>query len=274
MSKIKKKKKKKSKRPKGWLIDPKQIDNWLIKAAHQMQDENHKGVIRTCKQILRYLPKQDKVRAETLGLIGASYGMQKKFEDAYQTFSEAVQIDKEDAYLWFNHGLSCRYTSRAGQSLRSIEKAVQLEGDGEMATKFTEDLAFARKLAEGEIALRGEGFTLEELIEQQKLFQQGIQLLEEEKWEETEKCFRKSIAMGDCLPQPWGNLGIALSAQNRFDEAEDAYNRALEIDPNYQNAKTLLATLEYRRAHPDIKPEYKTSSPFDDIKPSIIINEV
>ena len=60
----------KRKRPKGWLIDPQQIDAWLVKVADQVRDENFKGAIQTCKRILRYLPKKDPVRAETLARLG------------------------------------------------------------------------------------------------------------------------------------------------------------------------------------------------------------
>ncbi|MBL6960643.1 MAG: tetratricopeptide repeat protein [Anaerolineales bacterium] len=220
------------------------------------------------------MPKGDKVRAEVLGYMGTSYAMQKKFEESYQIFSEAVQIDKEDAYLWFNHSLSCRYTSRSGESLRSMEKAVLLEGDGDMAKEFTKALAFAQKIAESELATRDEGFTLEELIEQQGYFQEGMRLSALGKWEEAEERFRKTIQMGDCLPQPWSNLGIALQMQERFDEAEDAYKRALEIDPKYKNAKKQLKNLKKQRTHPDIKPKFRISSPFDKMKkPSFTIKE-
>jgi hypothetical protein len=56
----------KRKRPKGWLMDAEQINAWLYQAADQLRDEDYKGVIQTCKRILRYLPKKDKVRTETL----------------------------------------------------------------------------------------------------------------------------------------------------------------------------------------------------------------
>lgn len=274
MSKKKKTKKQISNRPKGWLIDPKQIDAWILKASDQIRHKDYDGVIRTCKKILIYLPKGDKVRAEVLGYMGTAYAMQKKFEESYQTFSEAIQIDKEDAYLWFNHSLSCRYTSRSGESLRSMEKAILLEGDGDMAKKFTKELAFARKIAESELATRDEGFTLDELIEQQGLFQEGMRLSEQGKWEEAEERFRKTIEMGDCLPQPWSNLGIALQMQDRFDEAEDAYKRALDIDPKYKNAQKQLENLKKQRAHPDTKPGYKIISPFDKMKkPSLTIKD-
>ena len=274
MSKSKKKKKKTTNRPKGWLIAPKQIDAWILKASDQIRHKDYDGAIRTCKKTLIYLPKGDKVRAEVLGLMGTSYAMQKNFEESYQIFLEAVAIDKKDAYLWFNHSLSCRYTSRSGESLRSMEKAVLLEGDGDMAKEFTKELAFARKIAESELATRSEGFTLDELIEQQGYFQEGMRFSEQGNWAKAEERFRKTIDMNDCLPQPWSNLGIALQMQDRFDAAEDAYKRALEIDPKYKNAKKQLKNLKKQRAHPDTKPGYKIISPFDKMKiPSLTIKE-
>ena len=136
--------------------------------------------------------------------------MQRAFEDAYQAFDEAVQIDPDEAYLWFNYGLACLHTSRTGKSVPALERAVELEGQGEMADRFGEQLDFSRQIAESELATRGPDFSLDRLIKQQELFQQGLQLTAGRKWAKAEEVYREAIAMGDCLPQPWGNLGICL----------------------------------------------------------------
>jgi hypothetical protein len=57
--------------------------------------------------------------------------------------------------------------------------------------------------------------------------------------------------------------------QNRFHEAEDAYRHALKIDPGYKNAKENLKSLSYWREHPDEKPEYKITTPFQNLKSSV-----
>jgi len=88
-------------------------------------------------------------------------------------------------------------------------------------------------------------------------------------WQEAEECFRKSIAMGDCLPQPQGNLGVCLTMQKRFDETEAAYKRALEIDPLYEQAKENLKNLAYQRAHPNEISHYDVTTPFQDAKTGI-----
>ena len=109
--------------------------------------------------------------------------------------------------------------------------------------------------------LRGPDFTLEQLIEQEDHFQHALECMEAGKWQEAEEALRQTIAMGDCLPQPWGNLGICFMMQERYDEAEAALKRALDIDPKYTIAKQNLAALpETRRKGPP--KEFAVSEPF------------
>ena len=57
--------------------------------------------------------------------------------------------------------------------------------------------------------------------------------------------------------------------QNRFDEAEEAYKHALKIDPDYERAKDNLEKLDYWREHPDEKPGFMITSPYQDVKTNI-----
>jgi tetratricopeptide (TPR) repeat protein len=259
------------KRPKGWLVGKQQINDWLDTAQAQIAGQDYSGALRTAKRILKYIPKNVAPYAEALGIMGMVYALRKEFEQSFQALSQAVEIKPEDAYLWYNRGLSARFTSRTGLSLRDLEQAVRLEGKGKMADKFLKEVKFARQIAESEMVMRGRGFTLDQLIEQQELFQQGNNLSMQGKWQEAEVIFRRSIGMGDCLPQPWGNLGICLAMQNRFDEAEAAYIRAIEIDPQYQRAKEHMKNLEAMRAHPDEKPEFLITSPFQEVKTGLTL---
>lgn len=264
---------KNEKRSKGWLVGKKQVDDWQALATVQMKRQEYTSALHTCKRILQLIPKADKTAAEVLEMIGMIYAMQKEFEKSYQALRQASEIDSSQAHIFHNLGLSAMYSSRMGEALVAFEKAVELEGNGKMAEKFQEQVTFAHKIVDGELALRRAGFTLEQLIAQQELFQQGNRLSMQGKWREAEKCFRKSIEMGDCLPQPQGNLGICLAMQKRFDEAEAAYRRALEIDPNYERANEHLKNLEDMRAHPDEMPGFTITSPFERAKTGITFVE-
>ncbi len=143
-----------------------------------------------------------------------------------------------------------------------------------MADKMAEALAFSRQLAEKERALRGPDFTLEQLIEQEELFQTAVKLMVNRDWPRAEESFRRVIEMGDCLPQPQGNLGVCLLMQERYDEAEAALRRALEIDPGYKHARENLALLSKARRSGS-PPEVQLTHPFEGrkLKKSIIFRK-
>ena len=134
-----------------------------------------------------------------------------------------------------------------------------------MQRSLLEDLETAKEMVKNDLKLRGPGFTLDQLIQQQDLFQDAMGLLEKNLWEEAVAMFREIIAMGDCLPQPWGNLGMCLIMLKQYDEAETALQSALEINPEYKFAKINLQNLANQRENPDIEFIPKTISPFDKI---------
>jgi tetratricopeptide (TPR) repeat protein len=183
-------------------------------------------------------------------------------EDAFEAVTAAVALDPNNALLWYNRGITARYTTRLGQSLRDFGRAAELDGDGLLHEQLAKELPLARSMAESERALRGANFTLDQLIAQESLFQQAVQVMAQGRWAEAEPLFRKSIAMGDVLPQPWGNLGICLLMQRRFDDAEAALRRALEIDPNYTIARQNLAALPTIRASGKL-PAMRINTAFD-----------
>jgi hypothetical protein len=71
--------------------------------------------------------------------------------------------------------MASRFTSRFGRSLRDYQRAQALNTRPELAEKLEEELKFARELAEQTLKLRGPDFTLDQLIEQEDLFQDGLQ---------------------------------------------------------------------------------------------------
>ena len=243
---------KSSKKSKRWKSlttqSPGQTDAWLRSAGDLMLQQDYAGAVEIYERLLNYLPQRSPQRVDVLANLGAAQAMQQNFPQSYEALTEALSIQPNSADLWYNRGMACRFTGRTGQSLRDYERAVELNKDDKMTREFNEELKFSRKLAEKSMKLRGPDFTLDQLIEQENYFQRGLKCMENGQWEEAEEAFHRTIAMGDCLPQPWGNLGGCLIIQGRYDEAEAALKRALEIDPRYTIAKKNLADLpEMRR---------------------------
>ena len=55
--------------------------------------------------------------------------------DAYAMVTAALALRPDDPMLWYNHGMTTRYTTRFGQSLRAFEQAAALDVDGVLADK-------------------------------------------------------------------------------------------------------------------------------------------
>lgn len=177
--------------------------------------------------------------------------MLEKFQQSYAAFSAALELTPNDAKLWFNRGSLSRSTMRLGQSVKDFMRGAELSTDPALSKELEAELEVSREWANEAILLRGPKFTLDQLVEQEKLFQRGLALMEEHQWDQAGQAFQASIVMGDCLPQPWSNLGACFMMQERYDESEVALRRSLVFDPNYSMAKQNLVLLaEARRTGP------------------------
>lgn len=230
--------------PKAAPIPPPQVERQLMELQRRLADQDYQGIIEACQKVLPALPAQSQQRAEALHYLSNALGMLKRFEESYQVALEAVRINPHDSICWYNLGQSARFTLRTGESLTYFEHAVETAADPKEARLAIKELKIARRIVQNELKLRGPHFTLDDLIEQQGLFHEANAHMQEGRWKEAEAALRKVIAIADILPQPWGNLALALLQQQRFDEAEEAFRRALEIDPKYDLARQNLAVLQ------------------------------
>jgi tetratricopeptide (TPR) repeat protein len=257
-------KSKQSKHKKKFTASLSPVDKSLDLIGHQIFQGDYAEAVTNCERLLNYPPRHAPQRIDVLDQPGTAQAMLQNFPQSYAAYTEALSLDPNNAALWLNRGMASRFTSRFGRSLRDYERANELNTRPELAKKLEEELEFARELAEKTLKLRGPDFTLDQLIEQEDLFQNGLQLMEAGEWKEAEQAFQTSIIMGDCLPQPWGNLGISLMMQERYDEAEEALKHALVMDPGYTLAKKNLAALpKIRRTGlppiVDIRDPFKSS---------------
>ena len=174
-------------------IHRKTLDKWLTKASLQLQREDYARVIMTCQRVLRSVADNSPRRAEALRYMGTAHAMKSENKQAFDAFSQALAIEPNEFDLWYNRGLASLFTSRIGQAFKDFSKAATLCTD----RSYQQRIAFTEQAAREECALRGSGFTLEELIEQEESAQRGVTLMEQEAWSDAEKRFRDVIAMGD-----------------------------------------------------------------------------
>jgi len=63
---------------------------------------------------------------------------------------------------------------------------------------------------------------------------------------------RTALALDPRYAKAYGRMGVALSCQNRYDHAVEAYKQALEIDPNNESYKQNLSIAENKLAEAQV----------------------
>jgi tetratricopeptide (TPR) repeat protein len=159
------------------ITQPRDINRWLDRAARQLVATDYPGVIAMAGRVLRAPIASKEQRAEAYDRLGAAYMLLQQHEDAYAMVMAAVALTPDNPLLWYNRGITTRYTTRFGQSLRDFERARMLDTDRLLADKLVEALPFARSLSDDERGLHGPDFTLDQLIAQEALFQQAVQVM-------------------------------------------------------------------------------------------------
>src|SRR5437899_2289094 len=108
--------------------------------GHLLLQGKYAEAVVNCERLLNYLPQGVPQRIDLLAQLGTAQGMLQNFRQSYEAFTEALALDPQQADLWYDRSVASRFTSRFGQSLRDIERAVALNRRSELAEKFAEQL--------------------------------------------------------------------------------------------------------------------------------------
>ena len=243
-------------------------------AKEQMLIGDFASCVRTCEPLLNSLPRHSELRLEVLALLGLAHGMLKHYQQSYDVFSEAITIDPTIAEFWHNRGLACHYMARPGEAVRNFERAVELSKNetSEMSRKFAVELEVGRQELQEAMQAHETDITFEQYMEREECFTQALRLVRQEKWQEAELLFRQLTETGSRVPSYWGNLGVSLMMQLRYDEAEGALKQAIAIEPDYLIARDNLKKLpEIRRSKRPIEHKLINPSREEDVKQSLAL---
>ena len=219
-----------------------QKDTLVFELQLALVQHDWSEMVDIARKLLNNFSLEPEQRVAVLGSLGTAYAGLNEYEQAYEALTEALVINPDDPHVLYERGTIAWRANRPGQYAQDMERAAALIGSdntSELARAVQVELKKSRKMLKEILQKRGSDFTLEQLMEQEKLYVQALKLSYAHDWVGAELLFKRVIGMAekDYDPRPWNNLGLCLMQQGRFDEAELAWKRALKIDRSYQIAR-------------------------------------
>ena len=98
----------------------------------------------------------------------------------------------------------------------------------------------------------------------------GVLLVEQGKFDEAEKAFRKTLALAPTNDAAHDNLGYLLEREGKLEEAADEYKKGIEVNPRSRQAHFKLGRILINQRHyaEAIEQLQQTLTPIDEATPS------
>jgi len=181
--------------------------------------------------------------AKALMLLGKKFIARGALHEALHKFQEAVRCDPTNANTWCALGAAHRQTLEFGEARRCFDRALELDPTNAHALTNIGELHLVQGDHEGALAY------FDRVLERAPQFYEAIgnriaALIKADKLSEAERAARQAIVL---YPDSAGlqvNLGAALVALGRPPQALAAFERALQIEPDNQEALFHQALLQ------------------------------
>lgn len=156
-------------------------------------------------------------------------------------FEKAVRLFPPLPEAHYNLGCSYIRAGRMGPGVAAFRKAIRYSSDSEGIAK----LARERISALERMLPKHSPFpTLEAYIENEQLFDRAFDNLRNQRYSAAAAMFGQALKQNPDHVQSHGNLGLCLAGLGRKSAALAALDRALELDPTYQPARTNREAIE------------------------------
>lgn len=193
--------------------------------------------------------------------MGTAYAMSQEPDEAYRYLKHAIELNPGEEVYYHNLGNVCLQLMRIGEAYRCYQKYLKLAPDGDQAKEMRKKVKLIEKGMRKDAQERNLELSIEEILEQEAIFQAGFDKMSHGSYDEAIACFERVLQVDPNHHQSYGNMGVALMGKGDYERAEQMLRKALQLEPSYEPAKRNLLACQ-RRAQSEIITEFQTGKYF------------
>jgi len=193
----------------------------MVESGHLSRGEN----------LMRELYKKYPHYHTVLYGMGVCYAFQEKFEEAVEFFKKAVDIFPYLTEAHFNMAMAYTKLGEIGGMVRGFKEVIRIGSDKELVSEARKRLDDLEKMV-----YELKGFTLDTYVENSEIYSKAFAALQSQDFTSAINLFRRVLKTDPKHVQSWGNLGLAYASIGEKGKALDCFDKALELDPEYEIA--------------------------------------
>ena len=220
----------------GTQMYPNQVAFWKVQGDSNFALKHYAEAVVSFTNAVKLSPGEKRLIYSR----GLAFENAKRYEEAVASYDEALALDPKDKSVWLSKGVALEWLQRYPQALDCFEQALRLDDSNKFVHVRTGQVL--AKMNDHESAIKSFDKALElapkdiDLLEMKK-----VSLKHTDRLEELVKICQKIIKLDGKNRHALVDLGIASHRLNRFDDAIEAFNAALETNPGN------VAILHYKK---------------------------
>jgi tetratricopeptide (TPR) repeat protein len=184
------------------------------------------------KKILEKLKKKYGHHSHVYYGLGVLAAFDDKHDEAIQLFSKAAQIKPDFVEAYYNLGVAYQKQRKVPEMIEAYRQVVKIGETDSYAVNHAQDML---SRLEKQIQ-NSDGVNLDGYLNGYQVFEQGMKYMKSGNWDAAIAKFNDTIKITPNHPQSHGNLGICYASIGKIQLALESFDRAIELDPNYEPA--------------------------------------
>ncbi|NRB42217.1 MAG: tetratricopeptide repeat protein [Pseudomonadales bacterium] len=164
-------------------------------------------------------------------------------EEAIDYYKKSVQLQPDFIEAHFNMGVAYKSLLDISGMIVAFRQVLKYSTFKDKMWRTANDM-----LKNMESNAQEDGLNLDQYLQQQRVFDKGVQCMEANNLNEAIVHFQEVIEKNNKHTQSYANLGICHVGLDKIELARQYFEKSLQIDPGYEVASANLAMLKPHRA--------------------------